>query len=219
MSGIVTKPYDEDLAVELCERIAQGEAFNSICDDPRFPSTFTVRKWMADNAMFSVAYARAREAQMEIFSQEIVAIADDAAKLKTERIGKNGEVTDVVTDPGAVQAAKLRIDTRWRLMSTLARSIYGDKVDVKLSGSVDVSALSDAELEARTRARLVALGVEVAGPLLLSMPGTAPAAAATREPAPDPEEIGERPTRSCVLSPRIYHNSTRASACPTISMT
>ena len=176
------KPYNEDIAVEVCQRIAAGEHLRDICNDPRIPSTWTVRKWMADEGTFSVAYARAREAQMDVFSQEIIEIADDAAKLKTERVGKNGEVTDVVTDPGAVQAAKLRIDTRWRLMGTLARAIYGDKVDVKVSGAVEVSALSDEELEARTRARLVELGVEVAGSLLLALPGVPKAPASTAEP-------------------------------------
>ena len=36
-------------------------------------------------------------------------------------------------------------------------------------------ALSDDELESRTRARLVTLGVETVGPLLLTKPGTMPA--------------------------------------------
>ncbi len=56
-------------------------------------------------------------------------------------------------------------------MSKLAARRYGDKIDVNLSGSVEVSALSDAELEARTKARLKALGVDVAGPLLVG-PGS-----------------------------------------------
>ena len=196
---VKAKPYNEDLAVEVCQRIAAGEHLRDICNDPRIPSTWTVRKWMADEGTFSVAYARAREAQMDVFSQEIIEIADDAAKLKTERTGKNGEVTDVVTDPGAVQAAKLRIDTRWRLMATLARTIYGDKVDVNLSGSVEVSALSDEELEARTRARLVTLGVETAGPLLLANPGTVQAPLSVPSVAPELVEVIEpsagEPTR------------------------
>ena len=65
-------------------------------------------------------------------------------------------------------------------MSKLAPRVYGDKLDLNLSGAVEVSSLSDAELEARTRARLVELGVEVGGPLLLPLPGTSPA------PASDP---------------------------------
>ena len=56
----------------------------------------------------------------------------------------------------------------------MAAQRFGDKIDVNVSGSVEVSALSDAELEARTKARLKALGVEVAGPLLVDAgPGTA----------------------------------------------
>ena len=181
MTGKTT--YDEALALEVCQRVSQGEHLRQICDDPRIPSERTLRRWMADNDTFRLAFARAREAQMDTYSQEIIDIADDAANPTGERIDKEGNA-EAVVDPGAVQAAKLRIDTRWRLMSTLARAIYGDKVDLKVSGSVEVSALSDEELEARTRARLVALGVEVAGPLLLAMPGATKAPTSPPEPEP-----------------------------------
>ncbi len=89
-----------------------------------------------------------------------------------------------VLDPEAVQRSKLRIETRKWVMSKLAARRYGDKIDVNVIATVEVSALSDEELEARTRARLVALGVEVAAPLLLTMPGAAPAPATTPEPEP-----------------------------------
>ena len=62
-------------------------------------------------------------------------------------------------------------------------------MDVNVSGAIEVSTLGDEELESRTRARLVALGVEVAGPMLMALPGidqtTAPSS--EPEPAPDPD--------------------------------
>ena len=178
MSGIVTKPYDEELAVELCDRIAQGEGLEEICRDPRFPSERSIRRWMADQPTFRLAYSRAREAQMDKWSDDVIKISDEMTASTIVRTDKEGREIEVVTDPTAVQAAKLRIDTRLRLMSKLAPKTYGDKVDVNVSGSIEVSTLSDEELESRTRARLVALGVEVAGPMLIALPG------ATQEPAP-----------------------------------
>ena len=181
MSGKTT--YSEEIALEVCQRVAEGEHLKGICSDPRLPGTTTIYRWMADNDTFRVAFARAREAQMDTFSQEIISIADDASKDFTERIDKNGDV-ELVEDPQMVQRSKLRIDTRWRLMSTLARAIYGDKVDLKVSGNIEVSGLSDEELEARTRARLVDLGVEVTASMLVMLPGPdqAPASVVTVEP-------------------------------------
>ncbi|MEE8504623.1 MAG: hypothetical protein V3S40_00205, partial [Kiloniellales bacterium] len=103
----------------------------------------------------------------------------------------DGEVERVV-DPETVQRSKLKIDTRMRLMGKFAAKRFGDKIDVNVSATVEVSALSDAELEARTRARLVALGVEVTRPLLLTLPGQR---AAKPVPEPEPVEIEAEPAR------------------------
>ena len=179
--------YDEAIALEVCERLSEGESLRSICEDPRLPSHQTIYKWAAVQPIFKTAYARAREAQMDKWSDDIVEIADDAKNDYVDRIGKDGEV-ERVPDPELMQRSKLRIDTRKWVMSKLAAKRYGDKIDVNVSATVEVSALSDAELEARTRARLVALGVEVAGPLLLALPGS------TGTPPPEPvEPVAGRP--------------------------
>ncbi len=127
----------------------------------------TIRRWMAAQPTFREAYARARAQQMEKWADDVIKIADDASGDYVDRIGKDGEVERVV-DPETVQRSKLKIDTRMRLMGKFAAKRFGDKIDVNVSATVEVSALSDAELEARTRARLVALGVEVTGRLLLT---------------------------------------------------
>lgn len=179
--------YDEKIAAEVCERIANGEGLEGICDDSRVPSEMTIRRWMAAQPTFREAYARAREQQMEKWADDVIRIADDASGDYVDRVGKDGVVERVV-DPETVQRSKLRIDTRLRLMSKLAPGRYGDRVDVHVSATVEIGALSDAELEARTRARLVALGVEVAGPLLLALPGS------TGTPPPEPvEPVAGRP--------------------------
>ena len=67
------------------------------------------------------------------------------------------------------------MDARKWIMARLAARTYGDKLDLNLSATVEVGALSDAELEARTKARLKALGVEIAGPLLIAEGPTLPA--------------------------------------------
>lgn len=110
---------------------------------------------------------RARAAQMDTWADEIVEIADDASEDYVGREAADGSI-ERVFDAEKVQRAKLRIDTRKWLMSKLAARRYGDKVEVEVSGNLDVKDLSDAELEARTRAALAAMGVQVPDtPLLL----------------------------------------------------
>ena len=183
----MTIPYSDAVGEAICVRLIEGESLREICEDPDLPSQRTVYRWLAAEPTFWQLYARAREAQMDRWSDEIVEIADDASNDYIERTGKDGEVERVL-DPEAVQRSKLRIDTRKWVMSKLAAKRYGDKVDLNVSGSVEVSTLSDEELEARTRVRLVALGVEIAGPMLVALPGTvqAPVPAMTPEPEPDP---------------------------------
>lgn len=157
----------------ICIKLAEGQFLKDICKDQAMPAERTVQGWLAVNPTFKLAYARAREAQVEHWSEEIVTIADDATNDYVERIAKDGTV-ERVHDPEVVQRSKLRIATRQWLMSKLSPARYGDRVDLNVSASLQVETMSDAELEKRTRARLEALGVEVASPLLLGLPAPAP---------------------------------------------
>ena len=106
----MTRHYDEETGIAICTRIIEGETIKEICKDPDLPSERTVYRWLAAERTFWQLYARAREAQMDRWSDEIVEIADEAATATGERIDKEGNAETIV-DPGAVQAAKLRIDT------------------------------------------------------------------------------------------------------------
>ncbi len=167
------KPYDEAVAQVICERIIEGQSLREICRDPDMPGKDTVYKWLAVTPKFSDAYARAREHQCDAWADDIREIADDATNDYMERIAKNGEI-EHVPNPETVQRSKLRIDTLKWLMSKYSPRRFGDKIDVNMTGEVKVSTLSDADLEARLQARLAALGVDVAAPLLVRPgPGTA----------------------------------------------
>lgn len=101
--------YTDELAAEICERIAAGETMTAIARDPHMPNRDTVRCWRRDREAFSAAFARARIDGMEALADEIVSISDD-----------------VEGDP---QRDKLRIDTRKFLMAKIAPKIYGDKLE------------------------------------------------------------------------------------------
>ena len=158
--------FDESIALKVCLRISQGETLRAICEDSAMPSHQTVYRWVAVEPTFRTDYARAREAQMEGWADDIVEIADDATNDYMERIGKGGAVERVV-DPETVQRSKLRLDARKWLMSKLASRRYGDKVSIDLDANMKVESMTDAELEAKTAMLLQRLGIEAAGPLLI----------------------------------------------------
>ena len=151
------KPYDEAVAQVICERIIEGQSLREICRDPDMPGKDTVYKWLAVTPTFADAYTRAREHQCDAWADDMREIADDATNDYMERIGKDG-VSERVPDPETVQRSKLRIDTLKWLMSKYSPKRFGDRIDVNMSATVEVGVIPDAELEARTRARLAALG-------------------------------------------------------------
>jgi hypothetical protein len=154
-------PYDEEIAMNICARISEGESLQDICAEEGLPSRRTFNRWVAAEHSLWPAYARAREAQMDCWSDEIIEIADNATD--------DYILTDdgPVAVPEMVQRSKLRIETRKWVMSKLASKRYGDKVGVTVNATVDIADVSDEELEERVKARLARLGIEVTRPLLL----------------------------------------------------
>ena len=79
---------------EVCGRLAGGESLRRICEDPDMPDVTTVMGWLFDErrVAFASEYRRAREAQAELWAEEVVQIADGAcdkdslalAKLRTD---------------------------------------------------------------------------------------------------------------------------------------
>ncbi len=134
--------YSAEIADRILERMAAGETLRSICRDEGMPSAPTVRYWVVQDQPtgFAERYARAREHQMEAWSDEIVAISDDTAQdTHTTTYGDGTERTSPNTE--WISRARLRVDSRKWLMSKLAPKKYGDRleVDQKTQHSVDDS--------------------------------------------------------------------------------
>ncbi len=110
--------YSSDLADKICMQIAFGTSVRKICTADDMPNEETVYRWILNNEEFSKKYRLAREVQQERHLDEIIEIAD-----KHPPLTATGS-----TDSGAVQHAKLRIDTRKWAMARLAPKKYGEKV-------------------------------------------------------------------------------------------
>lgn len=107
--------FSPELAEEICSQIAQGKSLRAICRDPGMPSQNAVFTWVWQHASFHEKYARATFARTDVWAEEIIEIAEQAATF---------------TDSTAVNAARLRVDARKWLMSRLNPRKYGDRVEL-----------------------------------------------------------------------------------------
>lgn len=143
--------YTDDLATEICHRIAEGESIRSICRDEKMPVTSTVMLWLVDgkHERFSEQYAKARLIQAEHLADELMDIADDGRNDWMERNGENAEGYQVNGEH--VQRSRLRVDTRkWYLSKVLPKFADRKEIDHKSSdGSMSPSKIDDSELDSR----------------------------------------------------------------------
>ncbi len=146
--------YTPEVAADICTRLAEGESVRSICRDGAMPALRTVMGWLFDgeHEEFLQQYASAREVQAEVWADEIVGIADDAAgDLTTDKDGKD------VVNHEHIQRSRLRVDTRKWIASKLLPKRYGDKLQHTGEGGgpirvrPDLSKLTDEELNALER--------------------------------------------------------------------
>jgi hypothetical protein len=115
--------YSDELAAEICGKLASGKPLTKICAEESMPCESTVYLWLKKQEGFSEMYARAREDQADTLADEMLEIADDSSRdtLKTEA----GEVCNTEY----VQRSRLRVDTRKWIASKLKPRKYGDKVE------------------------------------------------------------------------------------------
>lgn len=131
---VVPKPtgrpsrFSQELADEIVARVATGEPLAPVCRDVGLGLS-TWYEWCRDRADLAAAIARAREAGEEIILAGTLEIADAPPPLTA--MG--------ATDSGAVQHAKLRIDTRLKLLAKWNPRKWGEKVQV--GGADDLPAL------------------------------------------------------------------------------
>lgn len=119
--------YSQDLADEICNRLAGGESLRSICRDEHIPSQQTVYTWLNVHKSFLDQYARAREEQADTHADEIIAIADESPEIDEIR-DKEGNVIGVKIDSGYVAYQKQRIEARKWTAAKLRPKKYGDRV-------------------------------------------------------------------------------------------
>lgn len=112
--------YTEEEGLALCEWITNGHSLSSWCRQTG-RSAFIVYSWIRSEPDFARRYAQAHEDRTDTMADDLLEIADETAG------------SDSIA---AVQAAKLRIETRKWIASKLKPAKYGEKQLVETSGSV-----------------------------------------------------------------------------------
>ena len=116
--------YTEQLADEICERIANGETLRAICRDDHMPCWGTVYNWRDENESFAARIARARDMGFDAIGEGTLEIIDGSPERDL-----NGKI-----DPAWVAHVKARTDLRLKLLAKWSPK-YADKVEHDLKSS------------------------------------------------------------------------------------
>ena len=120
--------FTQEIADEICERLAEGEPLRQICRDERMPAWRTVYAWKAADADFDARIALAREAGFDAIAHECLDIADETTF--DTLVGENGDRANTEW----ISRSKLRVETRLKLLAKWDPKRYGDKVDINHGG-------------------------------------------------------------------------------------
>ena len=133
--------YSQELAREICTRIAQGEPLVRMCKEEGMPTVSSVYLWLSQYSEFSDMYAKAREDQADTLADEIQALADQMPMEKTDKDGNTS------FDSAYIQWMRLRVDARKWVAAKLKPRKYGDRVE--LAGDKDNPLQVNAQVEAK----------------------------------------------------------------------
>jgi hypothetical protein len=138
--------YTEELATEICERISAGELLINICRDSHMPTVRRCSAWLKSEVDFQALYNMAIADRLTIFEEEVISIADDAARDMKE-IQKSGK-TIRVQDAEVIARAKLRVEVRFRHLKAGRPGKWGDSTTlITKSEDENIAEMPLSELE------------------------------------------------------------------------
>jgi hypothetical protein len=134
-----TLPFSEPLAIEVCERVSSGELLINICADEHMPTVRRVTQWLR------ALYKGSINDRLTIFEEEVIKIADDAARDFREVV-RNGRTTRVL-DGDAIARAKLRVEVRFKHLKAYKPSLWGETQTLITKDTNELDNMSQEELE------------------------------------------------------------------------
>jgi hypothetical protein len=142
-------PYSESLAQETCECLSCGELLIVICNDEHLPTTCRFTQCLREHDNLNQLYKDSLNDRLNIFEEQVIQIADDAAH-DFKEVVRNGRTVKVL-DGEAIARAKLRIEVRFRHLKAGRPNKWSDSTTLitKSEDSLGASNISDEELEKR----------------------------------------------------------------------
>lgn len=130
--------YDEAVALAICARLAEEPALGlrEILRQAGVPKS-TFHDWRKQQPVLEEAYQAAKEDGFDHLAHECIEIADDGRRDYQEVEGERG--SRVVVDTDHIQRAKLRVETRLKLLAKWDPKRYGEKLDLNHGGHVGFS--------------------------------------------------------------------------------
>jgi hypothetical protein len=117
-------PFNQDIADEICERLAMAESARAIFLDGNIGiSMSTMFKWLNLYPDFAEQYARAHETQADVLFAQIIDIADTpqiGVEVKINSDGKETKHSDMI------QHRRLQIEARKWVIGKQRPKKYGD---------------------------------------------------------------------------------------------
>lgn len=121
------------ICADVVQRLQSGEPLTHICRTPDYPSPRTIWNWADTDALFSSDIARAREAGFDAIAEDCLNIADDNSKDTRYTDGKE------IVDADVIQRAKLRIETRLKLLAKWDPKRYGERLQTENNTNSNVN--------------------------------------------------------------------------------
>lgn len=115
---------------EIVERISKGETLRAICREEGKPSWRSVYDWIAADEIFASRIAHARELGHDAIAEECLEISDQSGgdyRFDPEK--------GLIVDTDHIQRAKLKIETRLKLLAKWSSGKYADKIQQQHTGA------------------------------------------------------------------------------------
>ena len=142
MSNQRPKKFTEEIAIEICSRISEGESLNSITRDAHIPNRNTVMRWFTQaeykvgDMTFDQLFIRARKEQAEYYAELINELAMNAEKDVIDYAKREDVDKRVISS--IMQARRTKIDTLKWTSSKLKPEQYGDQMKVQGDTNIQV---------------------------------------------------------------------------------
>jgi hypothetical protein len=132
--------YSDEIALEICQRVADGESIRHITLLEHMPSQSMIYRWLEnpENYLFREHYARARVKQADALLEQIKDIAHDGRNDWEIMEADRNNQERIVLNAEHVQRSRLRVDTLKWIMGKLSPKKYGDRIEVEQTGKTRV---------------------------------------------------------------------------------